>query len=91
VTGPDLARRSTADLVVLLLTGAVVLVLLGSVAFAITWRILHPDAAATGLPAEVADLLGTLVGAIVGYLAGRRAGPRHRQEPKEEVLRDEQP
>lgn len=64
-------RRTTADLVILALTGVVATVVLVSIVGIIVLEIVRPAAEITVLASRVAGIVNTLIGVIAGYLAGR--------------------
>jgi len=64
-------RRSTGELLVLMIAGTVCSAILLSGAFLAVFALIHPDRdLSTGFDA-LAGVLNTLVGLVAGFLAGR--------------------
>lgn len=66
-----LRDRPTADLVVMFLAGIVGVLVIGSLAAVIVFRLVNESVDLDKAAARIADVTNTLIGAIVGYLAGR--------------------
>jgi hypothetical protein len=69
-------KRSTPDLIVILLTSCVVFVVVFSLIGAVVLRIVSPSSDLTQIAKSIAGITNTLIGAVVGYLAGRGVIPK---------------
>src|SRR5262245_2661353 len=64
-------RRTTGDLLVLMVAGTVCLTVLITVCALVVIRILDPDADTSSATAVVGDVINTLIGLLAGFMAGR--------------------
>jgi hypothetical protein len=64
-------KRSTPDLMLLMVCGTVCLVVLGSLAWVTLVELVNPETDTGGAVTVVNNVVSTLVGLLAGYLAGR--------------------
>lgn len=74
-------RRSTPDLVLIILTLVVAACVLLSGCGLFAMALLHPDWPLADWLTAFSDAVGMLIGAVLGYLAGRGRSPDDRGRP----------
>lgn len=67
-------RRSTVDLVVIILSCTIGIVLTVSVLGVLVMRVIHPGADVSRGAEAISNITTTIVGALVGFIGGRATG-----------------
>jgi len=67
-------KRSTIDIVVILLTGTIGGTVLLTIIGLFVIRVLHPEADISRGAEAVSNIVTTIVGALVGFIGGRATG-----------------
>jgi len=69
-----LMERSTAEIVILLISSVVVVILILATVGVLLVELIHPDRDTDAVLSMLFDIVKVLVGAIIGYAAGRAQG-----------------
>jgi TRAP-type C4-dicarboxylate transport system permease small subunit len=70
----NLANRSTADIIVLVLTVLVAVVLIVLIVGGVLARIIHPDIEMSKATDMATNIISAVVGALIGYVGGKAQG-----------------
>lgn len=80
----DVTKRSTTDIVVLMLTVLICVVMVITVVGVTIIRIVHPELEVQRAAEAVNNMLSTIIGALVGFISGRAVGRREERQVLEE-------
>jgi hypothetical protein len=84
-----LSRRSTGDVLVLLIASTVCIGVLAGGAALVTIELVHPSTDSTFALKALQDTVNTLLGLVAGFLAGRTYGARGETDEAGETDQDE--
>jgi hypothetical protein len=75
-----MSRRSTADLLVLIIASTICGAILIAVVGVFVLRIAQPKTDLAGIVGNLGDVINTMVGLLAGFLAGKTGARRRRED-----------
>jgi predicted benzoate:H+ symporter BenE len=77
-------KRSTTDLLLLMIAGTVCLILMGATAGLVVEKLLHPDSNAAAAAQVLSGALNILIGLLAGFLTGRTERTARKKDDDEQ-------